>query len=89
MGGGSALAQLHADCVLMSGRLDALAMAARQARRTLAVVRQNLCWASVYNLVAIPAAALGWLNPWMSGVGMALSSALVVANALRLRRAEV
>jgi Cu2+-exporting ATPase len=52
-------------------------------------VRQNLCWASVYNLVAIPAAALGWLNPWMSGVGMALSSALVVANALRLRRAEV
>jgi Cu2+-exporting ATPase len=45
------------------------------------VIRQNLWWASLYNGVAIPAAALGWLNPWLSGVGMALSSAVVVANA--------
>jgi Cu2+-exporting ATPase len=50
------------------------------------VVRQNLWWASLYNLVAIPAAALGWLNPWLSGLGMSLSSALVLANALRLSR---
>jgi len=86
MGEGASLAQMHADCVLLSGRLGTLADVAVCAQQTLAVVRQNLAWASIYNLVAIPAAALGWLNPWLAGVGMAASSALVVLNALRLRR---
>ena len=86
MGGGAVLAQSSADAVLLSGRLSALADAAEGAAATMAVVRQNLAWAMVYNTLAIPAAALGWLNPWMSGVGMSLSSMLVVANALRLRR---
>ena len=86
MGGGAALAQLHADCVLLSGRLGSLVDVATTARRTQRVVRQNLGWALGYNLVAIPAAAFGLLNPWMAGVGMSLSSALVVLNALRLRR---
>jgi Cu2+-exporting ATPase len=86
MGGGAALAQAHADAVLLNGRLGAVADSARVADRTMRVMRQNLAWATVYNVVAIPAAALGWLNPWLSGLGMALSSAVVVANALRLRR---
>jgi Cu2+-exporting ATPase len=85
MGGGAALAQLHADCVLMKEGLAPLADAADTARRTLDVIRQNLAWATVYNLAAIPAAASGLLNPWLSGIGMAASSAIVVANALRLR----
>ena len=88
MGGGAALAQAHADAVLLNGRLGAVADSARTADRAMRVIRQNLGWASVYNVVAIPAAALGWLNPWLSGVGMALSSAVVVANALRLRRGD-
>ena len=86
LGEGAALAQMNADCVLLSGSLESLALAARVARRTLRVVRQNLAWASVYNALAIPAAALGLLNPWLSAVGMSASSALVVLNALRLRR---
>ncbi|MYM90960.1 HAD-IC family P-type ATPase, partial [Rugamonas sp. FT82W] len=86
MGAGAALAQAHADAVLLCGRLDAVADCARVAASTMRVIRQNLGWASVYNAVAIPAAAMGLLNPWLSGVGMALSSAVVVANALRLRR---
>jgi P-type Cu2+ transporter len=86
MGGGAALAQLNADCVLLGDGLAPLADAADTAQRTLAVIRQNLAWATIYNVVAIPAAAFGLLNPWLSGVGMAASSALVVANALRLRR---
>jgi Cu2+-exporting ATPase len=57
------------------------------AERTMRIIRQNLGWATVYNMVAIPAAAMGLLNPWLSGVGMALSSAVVVLNALRLRKA--
>ena len=86
MGGGAALAQAHADTVLLSARLGAIVDADTAAAQTMAVVRQNLAWATVYNLTAIPAAALGWLNPWMAGIGMAASSALVVLNALRLRR---
>jgi Cu2+-exporting ATPase len=86
MGGGAALAQAHADAVLLNGRLGAVADSARAADRTMRIIRQNLGWATLYNLVAIPAAAFGLLNPWLSGVGMAVSSAVVVLNALRLRR---
>ncbi|WLI90858.1 heavy metal translocating P-type ATPase [Massilia sp. R2A-15] len=85
MGEGSDLARMHSDCVLMSGSLSSLAECATTAGRTLAVIRQNLAWATLYNACAIPAAAFGLLDPWMSGVGMSLSSAVVVANALRLR----
>jgi Cu2+-exporting ATPase len=87
MGSGAPLAQAQADAVLLSGRLSAVPDADRAAARTMAVIRQNLAWATLYNLVAIPAAAFGMLNPWMSGIGMSLSSAVVVINALRLRRA--
>jgi Cu2+-exporting ATPase len=86
MGGGAALAQMHADTVLLSGRLRSIADAQQAAAQTMAVIRQNLGWATLYNLVAIPAAALGLLNPWLSGIGMSASSAVVVINALRLRR---
>ena len=86
MGSGATLAQTHADAVLLSGRLDSLREAALMASRSMSVIRQNLAWATLYNLIAIPAAALGWLNPWLSGVGMSVSSAVVVVNALRLRR---
>jgi Cu2+-exporting ATPase len=88
MGGGTALAHASADCVLLQDRLMLLAEVARTARRTLRVIRQNLGWAMAYNVVAIPAAAFGLLNPWMAGIGMSLSSAIVVANSMRLRRAE-
>jgi len=72
--------------VLLSGQLSALCESDRVAAKTLAVIRQNLAWATLYNAVAIPAAALGWINPWLSGVGMSLSSVVVVLNAVRLRR---
>jgi Cu2+-exporting ATPase len=86
MGSGATLAQVHADCVLLDARLALLTETARSAARTMRVIRQNLAWATLYNLVAIPAAAFGMLNPWLSGVGMAASSAIVILNALRLRR---
>lgn len=86
MGSGATLAQVHADCVLLDARLPLLADTARSASRTMRVIRQNLAWATLYNIVAIPAAAFGLLNPWLSGVGMAASSAIVILNALRLRR---
>ncbi|WP_288392545.1 heavy metal translocating P-type ATPase [uncultured Herbaspirillum sp.] len=88
MGKGAALAQVSADAVIMSDRLQAVAGSARMAQRTMRIVRQNLVWASVYNFLAIPAAAFGLLDPWMSAVGMSASSLLVVGNALRLSRAS-
>jgi Cu2+-exporting ATPase len=87
MGQGAQLAQLHADCVLLGEGLRPLEAALDTAAATLRVIRQNLGWAMLYNVAAIPAAASGLLNPWLSGVGMAASSALVVLNAARLRRA--
>ena len=86
MGSGAALAQTHADTVLLSGRISSVAQAHEAASQTMAVIRQNLAWATLYNIVAIPAAAVGLLNPWLSGIGMSVSSAVVVINALRLRR---
>ncbi|HEY1149821.1 MAG TPA: heavy metal translocating P-type ATPase [Pseudoduganella sp.] len=86
MGSGAALAQAHADCVLLHAQLGLLAEASQTAASTMRVIRQNLAWATLYNVIAIPAAAIGLLNPWLSGIGMAASSAIVILNALRLRR---
>jgi P-type Cu2+ transporter len=87
MGSGAALAQSHADAVLIHAQLSLLLVAADAAAACMRVIRQNLAWATFYNFLAIPAAAFGLLTPWMAGLGMSLSSALVVANALRLERA--
>ena len=81
-----ALAQSHADAVLLSAGLVSLRDAAIAADACMRVIRQNLAWATLYNLGAIPAAAMGVLSPWMAGVGMSASSAMVVLNALRLQR---
>ena len=87
MGEGAVLAQATADVVLTSGRLGGIAQGLELAARTRTVMRQNLAWAFAYNVVAVPLAALGWIDPWVAGVGMSGSSLLVVANALRLRAA--
>ncbi len=86
LGGGAELAQIHADAVLVSERLAPLADAVRLARRTQAVIWQNLAWALLYNLLAIPLAAAAWVTPWQAALGMSLSSLFVVANAYRLHR---
>jgi Cu2+-exporting ATPase len=86
MGSGAALAQSHADAVLLSAKLSSLIDAAEAAAACMTVIRQNLAWATLYNLVAIPAAAFGLLAPWMAGLGMSVSSSVVVINALRLER---
>jgi Cu2+-exporting ATPase len=86
MGEGALMARGQADGVLVSNRLGDLVQARRLARRTLRVVRQNLCWAAAYNACCVPLALTGHLPPWAAGLGMACSSLLVVANSLRLAR---
>ena len=86
MGGGTELARTQGDLVLLSENLGHLALGLQAARRTLAVIRQNLWWAFLYNLLAVPLAMSGFITPWMAGIGMSTSSLLVVLNALRLQR---
>ncbi|MBI4755004.1 MAG: cadmium-translocating P-type ATPase [Betaproteobacteria bacterium] len=85
MGGGTELARTQGDLVLLSENLAHLGEGVDTARRTVRVIRQNLVWAFGYNLVALPLAMLGYVTPWMAGIGMSASSLLVVLNALRLQ----
>jgi len=78
------LAQSKADFVLMGGQLEVLVQALLRSRQTLRIVKQNLLWAALYNAACIPLALMGYLPAWAAGLGMALSSLLVVLNALRL-----
>jgi len=78
------LAQARSDFVVMGDRLATVAQSLVLARKTMRVVRQNIVWAVLYNAVCVPLAVLGWLPAWLAGLGMALSSLLVVLNALRL-----
>jgi Cu2+-exporting ATPase len=88
MGGGTDLARSQADIVLLSDDLGHLAIGVEAARRCLRIIRQNLAWAFVYNLGAIPLAMFGLITPWMAGIGMSASSLLVVLNALRLQQGD-
>jgi Cu2+-exporting ATPase len=81
---GAAVAQAHADGVLLGERLGAVAQARQLALRVQRVIRQNLAWAALYNTACIPLALLGYLPPWLAGLGMACSSLFVVLNASRL-----
>jgi Cu2+-exporting ATPase len=83
------LAQSKSDFVLMGGHLGALVDTVQRSRSTLRIVKQNLIWAGVYNAACVPLALMGWLPAWAAGLGMALSSLLVVLNALRLSKAFV
>ncbi len=86
MQGAAQISQASADMILLSNRLTALPEGLHLAQRTLRVIRQNLAWAVTYNLIALPAAVLGLVAPWLAAVGMSSSSLLVVLNALRLTR---
>jgi P-type Cu2+ transporter len=86
MASGADIAQTSADMVLPRARLHALLDALRIACSMLRIVRQNLWWAFGYNIVMVPLAALGLVTPLIAGAGMALSSFVVVLNALRLVR---
>jgi Cu2+-exporting ATPase len=86
VGSGAPLAQAGADAVLTTESLKPLSQALVLAEKTKIIMRQNLVWAFVYNVIAIPLAMMGLVNPWIAGIGMSLSSLAVTLNAWRLRK---
>jgi P-type Cu+ transporter len=85
LGSGTDVAISAADVIVLRDDLGAVPDAIQLSRATLGVIRGNLAWAFGYNIAAIPLAALGFLNPLIAGAAMALSSAFVVGNSVRLR----
>ncbi len=89
IGTGSDIAKQTSDIVLVGGSLHGIATALRLSRATMRTIRQNLFFAFIYNVLAIPLAAFGLLNPYIAAAAMALSDVTVLGNALLLRRAKI
>jgi Cu+-exporting ATPase len=86
IGGGADIAVESADITLVGGDIGRVAGGIDLSRRTMSIVRQNLFWALGYNVISIPVAAAGRLNPMIAAAAMAMSSVSVVTNSLRLQR---
>jgi Cu2+-exporting ATPase len=86
MGEGARYAAAAADMVLLSTDLNVIYRGVSVARKMMRIIRQNLSWALAYNVIALPLAAMGHIQPWMAALGMSASSLIVVANAMRLMK---
>ena len=86
MGTGTDIAMETSDITLMNGNLSTLLNSINISEKTLRVIKENLFWAFFYNVISIPFAAFGYLNPMIAGFTMSFSSVSVVLNSLRLKR---
>jgi len=82
----SDLAQIQADSVLLMSDLMVIDHSLQLANKTRRIIRQNVFWAVIYNGLALPLAASGWVAPYLAAIGMSVSSMVVIVNALRLQR---
>lgn len=89
MGKGTQLAAATADMILISNNIEHIFHGYQISVKTLRIIKQNLAWALLYNIIAIPAAATGHVEPWLAAIGMSASSLVVVFNSMRLNRIKL
>lgn len=89
IGTGTDIAIESSDITLIKGNLNGVIEAINLSKRTIRTIKQNLFWAFVYNIIGIPFAALGLLNPMIGALAMSLSSVSVISNSLRLRKSKI
>jgi Cu+-exporting ATPase len=89
IGTGIDIAIETADITLIKNNIEGISQAINLSYKTLRTIKQNLFWAFIYNIIGIPVAAIGLLNPMFAAAAMALSSVSVVSNSLRLKRAKI
>ncbi len=89
LSGASAAAMESAEIVLLDGKLESLKKAMSISKLTLKTIKQNLFWAFAYNIIAIPVAALGFLNPMWAALFMAMSDVVVIGNSIRIRFKDI
>jgi len=89
IGNGTDVAIESAEVVLINGDLDGVVKSIKLSKQTIAVIKQNLFWAFIYNVIGIPLAAFGLLNPIFAALAMSLSSVSVISNSLRLKSVKL
>lgn len=89
IGTGTDVALESANVVLMNGDLEGIVKSLKLSKQTIRVIKQNLFWAFIYNVIGIPLAALGLLNPMFAALAMSFSSVSVVSNSLRLKKMKI
>jgi len=89
IGNGTDVAIESADIVLISGDLKGVVKSIKLSKQTIKIIKQNLFWAFIYNIIGIPLAASGLLNPMFAALAMSLSSVSVISNSLRLKKVKL
>jgi Cu+-exporting ATPase len=89
IGNGTDVAIESAQVVLLKGDLSGVVKSIKLSKKTIAVIKQNLFWAFIYNVIGIPLAAFGLLNPMFAALAMSLSSVSVISNSLRLKKVQI
>ncbi|MCE1187835.1 MAG: HAD-IC family P-type ATPase, partial [Ignavibacteria bacterium] len=86
LGNGTDIAIENAQITIMSGHISSVVNAIKLSKKAIRIIKQNLFWAFIYNIIGIPLAASGYLNPMIAALAMSFSSVSVISNSLRLRR---